>query len=145
MGGTCCIAGFNTGISTPLNPHSLVTQRRLCSGQLRLGSASAQVCLGLLNISPEIVNFNKGAKKAPSSARGSQICSHCNLTFTTCASQNSFPDSYRRLPVVMQNAKTPIRRDLFCVLIQRILRRPQRAGLEKVLISPACSAVLHYS
>ena len=44
--------------------------------------------------------FNEGPEKAPYPSQGSQICSH--YTFTTCTSQNSFSDSYPRLPVFMQ-------------------------------------------
>jgi hypothetical protein len=39
---------FLTGISTPPNPLAHVAPRPLCSGRLRPGSASAQVCSGLL-------------------------------------------------------------------------------------------------
>ena len=44
----CWYACFNTGISTPPTHQVHVISRRLCSGWLRPGSASAHVCSGLL-------------------------------------------------------------------------------------------------
>jgi hypothetical protein len=69
------------------------------------GSASAQVCLA---ISPDHQLLTRGPEKAPFPRQGSQICSYC--TFTACASQNSFPDSY---PVCLSSCKMPTSRDIF--------------------------------
>ena len=41
---------YTTGISTPPNPRANVTPRRSCSGRLKPGSGSAQVCSGLLTL-----------------------------------------------------------------------------------------------
>ena len=77
IGRTGC---FLTGISTPPNPLAHVTPYRLCSGRLRHGSASAQVCSGLLTyLTRNCQILTRSPKRPPFPAKGSQICSHCTL------------------------------------------------------------------
>jgi len=90
-----------TGISTPPTHQSsrdlAPPLLRLAQGRLSFGS-----CL-LRSAHPshqKSSTFNEVPEKAPFPSQGSQIYSHC--TFTTCTSQNSFPDSYPRLPVFMK-------------------------------------------
>ena len=82
------------GISTPPNHQVPVISRRLCSGWLRPGSTSAHVCSSLLtHLTRHRQLLTRGPNPHPPfPSQGSQICSHCAVT--TCASHNSFPDSY---------------------------------------------------
>ena len=93
-----------SGTSTPPNHQDHVISRRLCSGWLRPGSASAYVCSGLLaHLTRHRPHFNQGGpEKASSPRQGPQIYPHS--TFTTCVSQNSFLGSRPRLSVFMQHA-----------------------------------------
>ncbi len=102
----CCkIICFLTGISTPPNPLAHVTPRRLCSGRLRPGSASAQVCSGLLtHLTRNRQLLTRSPKRPPLPARGPK----------SVPIVRSFPDIYYPgLPV-------------FC--LQVVLRRPLRFG-----------------
>jgi hypothetical protein len=61
---------FLTGISTPPNHYVYVISRRLCSGWLRPGSASAYVCSGLLtHLARHRQLLTRGLKGPPFPAR----------------------------------------------------------------------------
>jgi hypothetical protein len=99
----CGISYFLTKISTPPNPLAHVTPRRLCSGRLRPGSASAQVCSGLLtHLTRNRQLLTRSPKRIPFPARGPKYV----------PTIHSFPDSYHAgLAIFMHGT-------FFCVLLQ---------------------------
>ena len=106
-----------TGISTPSNHQVHVIPRRLCSGWLRPGSASTEVCSPIPS-HQTFTTFNEGPENAPFPSQGSQICSHC--TFTTCASQNS---SQTVIPVCPSSYILPTCSDIFLRITSGIWRQ----------------------
>ena len=106
---------------------------RLVQAQLSFGSCLLRSAYPSHQTSS---TFSEGPEQAPSPSQGSQICSHC--TFTTCASQNSFPDSYPRLP---PSCKMPTCSDIFLRLTLGCLTSFSAVCLGFVLykwLSPSC-------
>jgi len=98
QGWPCC---FLTGISTPPNHQVHVISRRLYSGWLRPGSASAHVCSGLLtHLTRNRQLLSRSLKSPPFPARGPK----------SVPTARSFLDSYPSLHLFIYRT--------FCVLLR---------------------------